>query len=397
MAACRRRVALFVVFGACLTPPTAGAQLEPPQPGGIPADFFGMNTPVAYRVTAEEPTAEDETLAGIADLGVGQARYAPVWAEVEPFPPDGESHLYLLDDVDARVAALARAGLRVYPVLAYGNRWATGDSESGWMKPPLRRHVGDFAAYGAEIVERYGTRGDFWIEHPELPFLPAQTVEVWNEPNLSSFWGDGKPNPARYGRIFLATARAIRAVNPETKLVFGSLSPGLGRRNIRAVPYLRAVLERAPKVARFVTHVGFHPYGRDFTEAARRLRRIRRFLDRHRLRRAAIEISEDGMTTSNDAARAEYLEAMVTRLPDSGCRISHYSIHTWQTAEADPANEEHWYGIANADGALKPSGETFRHWVRTMRGMEPPPYSETQYTGLRRESRICRSRAPRAG
>jgi hypothetical protein len=354
-----------------------------------------MNTPVAYRVTAEDPTVEDETLAGIADLGVGQARYAPVWAEVEPFPPDAGNHLYLLDDVDARVAALARAGLRFYPVLAYGNRWATGDSESGWMKPPLRRHVGDFAAYGAAIVARYGTRGDFWSEHPELPFLPAQTVEVWNEPNLSSFWGDGKPNPARYGRMFLATARAIRAVNPETKLVFGSLSPGLGRRDVRAIPYLRAVLERVPKVTPFVTHVGFHPYGRHFTEAARRLRRIRGFLDHHHLRRAAIEISEDGMTTSNDAARAEYLAMMVSGLPHSGCRISHYSIHTWQTPESDPAEDEDWYGIANADGALKPSGQAFRHSVRTMRGLEQDPYGESQYAELRRESRICRREAPR--
>ncbi len=354
-----------------------------------------MNTPILYQVTADKPTAADATLAGIADLGVGQARYAPVWAEVEPFPPEAGAHYYRFDNMDARVAALARAGLRFYPVLAYGNRWATGDIETGWMKPPLRRHIGDFAAYGAAIVARYGTNGHFWSEHPDLPYLPAQTVEVWNEPNLSAFWGGGKPSPGRYGRIYLATARAIRALNPETSLVFGSLSPGLGDNDLRAIPYLRTLLERVPKVTRFVTRVGFHPYGNTFDEAAWRLRRIRQFLNRHHLRRAAIEISEDGMTTSDDAARAEYLGMMVSSLPSSGCRISHYSIHTWQTAESDPADEEDWYGIADAEGDLKPSGEAFQHWVRTMRGLEPDPYSESPPVELRHGGQICGVDAPR--
>jgi hypothetical protein len=385
----------FVFLVVLLASPTAGAQSEPPSPGGLPADFFGMNTPVLYQVTADDPTVADATLAAIAGLGVGQARYAPVWAEVEPFPPESGAHYYRFDNMDARVAALARAGLRFYPVLAYGNRWATGDIETGWMKPPLRRHIGDFAAYGSAIVARYGTHGHFWSEHPEVPYLPAQTVEVWNEPNLSAFWGDGKPNPARYGRMYLATARAIRSLNPETSLVFGSLSPGLGDNDLRAIPYLRAVLERVPKVTRFVSRVGFHPYGSSFEEAARRLRRIRRFLNRHKLRRAAIEISEDGMTTPDDPARAEYLRMMVSSVPNSGCRISHYSIHTWQTAESNPADEEDWYGIANADGALKPSGQAFQHSVRTMRGLEQEPYAESPYTELRRGSQICRVSAPR--
>ena len=51
---------------------------------------------------------------------------------------------------------------------------------------------------------------------------------------------------------------------------------------------------------------------------------------------------------------------------------------------------EDWYGIANADGGLKASGQAFRFWVRTMRGLEQAPAAESPYGELRRAERICR-------
>jgi hypothetical protein len=331
------------------------------------ADFFGINSIYLGAVTGPEAPAARIATRAVGGIGVGQARYTPAWAEIEPHPPrfNAETHSYNWDYTDARVVILAQHGLRFYPVLAYGTRWATTDdplSPGTWLAPPTDAHLDDFAAYSAALAGRYGEGGSFWKSHPELPYLPATTFEIWNEPNLGRFWADD-PDPAYYARLFLTTRRALGRAQPHARIVTGGLTP------IGAIGYVDGMLAAEPEIKGVLTHVGFHLYGDDFKHATRRLRGFRHALDQLGLGDVKIEVTEDGMATTSDPVRATYLRRMAAAVPRSGCRISHYSVHTWITAEQNAADPEDWYGIGNLDGTLKPSGRSFSRAVLRARGL----------------------------
>ena len=69
-------------------------------------------------------------------------------------------------------AGLFRRGVRVVPPRTAETRTAFGD-------------------FAAAAVRRYGPGGSFWDQHRALPYRPIETWQLWNEPNLSSFYRPG--------------------------------------------------------------------------------------------------------------------------------------------------------------------------------------------------------------
>ena len=61
----------------------------------------------------------------------------------------------------------------------------------------------------AALVQRYGSGGTYWPDHPDVPRLPVIDFEVWNEPNFAAFWCP-RPQPARYAKLLLE----LRSGNP---------------------------------------------------------------------------------------------------------------------------------------------------------------------------------------
>jgi hypothetical protein len=82
-------------------------------------------------------------------------------------------------------------------------------------------------------VQRYGRGGTFWGAHPNLPYKPITTWEIWNEPNLKiNNPGGTSIQPRNYARFFVPTSRTItdaqnavrRAGEPnDTKILPGGL------------------------------------------------------------------------------------------------------------------------------------------------------------------------------
>jgi hypothetical protein len=317
--------------------------------------FFGINGTFVYdRVGAQD---RDGYAAGVAASGYGVVRVAVFWAEVEPDPPqDGTGHVYHWQTLDDRVSLLARHGLALYPILAYGTPWAEVGGP-GLHRPPGEVRIGAYAAFATAVAARYGPEGEFWRLHPELPYVPARSFEAWNEPNNVQFWGND-PDPTLYAKMLLAAQRAIDTVSPEARVVMAGLSGSShpGR-------YAKRVFRAEPELRRSIRYVGFHPYAVDARAGLRALAAFRRVLDHHGSRRMRIEITEDGMSTFSDARRRHYLVAMARAAKAGRYRISRYIVHTWVSAEADPADREDYYGIANADGSLKPSARALRRTI----------------------------------
>jgi hypothetical protein len=115
------------------------------------------------------------------------------------------------------------------------------------VTPPLPQPQGD-AAGGFEARAR-----------------PIQGYEIWNEPNLGSYWGtQGDTVSTSDAERFAKMVRGAFAVKHDRPVVLGGLSfphdDGWDSRRVGATPYINRVYNFFNEVPQFDA-IGIHPYG----------------------------------------------------------------------------------------------------------------------------------------
>lgn len=115
--------------------------------------------------------------------------------------------------LDAIVDSLVGLGLKPWMCLCYGNGLYGGGAEKVFGAvgvPPIftEEQRRAWAAYVTATVAHFRDRVAAW--------------EIWNEPDGEWCWKHG-PSGTEYGRFVIDTTTAIRAANPEAKIVAGSL------------------------------------------------------------------------------------------------------------------------------------------------------------------------------
>lgn len=98
------------------------------------------------------------------------------------------------------------AELHLTPILRLGTRF---DHDFGWWQAPLRNPDGSYTS----IARRYAQ----FIAQLDWP-TPDHYIIIGNEPNNGHEWG-GKPDPAAYARFLLDVAAAIRALDPDARIM----------------------------------------------------------------------------------------------------------------------------------------------------------------------------------
>lgn len=157
----------------------------------------------------------------MAASGVESVRTVFSWAAAEPTPGTTD-----FTTTDRLVANAARRRMRLLPVVIYTPDWAKADQVEN--APPASPHT--YAAFVGRLVARYGRRGSFWTEHPELPRRPVREWQLWNEPHVRAFWNypGGKTRPTAwvkpYGTMVRASARAIRRGDRKAKVVLAGMT-----------------------------------------------------------------------------------------------------------------------------------------------------------------------------
>jgi O-antigen ligase len=148
-------------------------------------------------------------------------------------------------DVDPLMNVLGRyAQLRLVAVL-------TDDPPT----PPA--HPEQFAAFARAFAERYGDQVDYY--------------QIWDEPNLATHWGGGPVNPSAYADLLARTARAIRAADPNARILLAGLAPTTetGSQNLSEVRYLERLYQMG--AAPYFDIVAAKPYGFDTGPGDRRV------------------------------------------------------------------------------------------------------------------------------
>lgn len=137
----------------------------------------------------------------MATAGATRVRLDINWAQVEATPGT-----YDWSVPDKTIGAATANGLTVLGLLSYAPSWAFNPNAPAGT-PPM--NVSRFADFAAAATARYGTVTDW---------------EIWNEPNLESFWGKA-PDVGEYSQLLDAAASAIRATSPNANVLTGGLAP----------------------------------------------------------------------------------------------------------------------------------------------------------------------------
>jgi hypothetical protein len=353
---------LVLVLGAC----TAAHAAVPPGFVGVYADdsYFGTSP---YR---------QAQMAAQRWLGVQTVRQPFEWFRVERTPGSFDWAAY-----DGYVADAARAGLNVLPVLVGPPKFRSSRpkrSRSKAMFPP--KSNADYARFVSSAVARYGPNGSFWSEHPEIPFVPIRSWQIWNEPNIRNFWRSG-PNPRRYVQLLRAGSRAVRALDPQAEVV----AAGLPNSKNLGIPFLHfaAGMYRAGAKGSFDT-LAIHPYARSAAGVVALTERARSLMN-HYHDHASLWITEFGWSTSGDASAfrvsrqgqaariAEAISALVAEQRD--LRLRGFVFFKWKDSIAPPnlGKGDPWplhAGLLSAKNNPKPG---FWAFGRSVAQLSQPP------------------------
>jgi len=168
--------------------PLDGPALRPLAGYGFQADLF---TPL-----------RDIALERAREAGFDWIKQRVRWSALEPA---GRGR-FTWDALDAVVAAVADAKLRLLLNVEHTPAWVLGDRAIGPPGDPL-----DLKDFLAALANRYRGR--------------VHAYELWNSANLSTAWGYGLLDAGDYVELLLAGYAGVKSGDPNAVVVGGALAP----------------------------------------------------------------------------------------------------------------------------------------------------------------------------
>lgn len=354
-------VVLIVALRSGGPPRTVPAQRAPA------TEQFGANVGRLFNDRVYTPAQIDAQLAALRATGATLARADALWEASEPSPPSAGVHHYDWSFDDAIAGSLAAHGLRWLPIIDYSATWAQSVAGQDHSPPAS---AADYAAYAAAVASRYGPGGSFWSAHPNLPPLPTDTYEIWNEPDNAAFWFPA-PDPAAYGELYLDARSAIASTQPGARVLIGGLT--------KPASFLPALLAAVPALRTRLDGVAIHPYGATPQAVLQNVRTARVAVVSLGLAGVPLYVTEFGWTTDPPGAldylpeslRPGYLERTIASLGHLDCGVAAAVVYAWVTPERDPANDQDWFGISPPGGGSSPDAAAFAAGLKAARSPAP--------------------------
>ncbi|MFW0871749.1 beta-xylosidase [Rhodococcoides corynebacterioides] len=213
---------------AAQTPADCIAASGSTQVGGSPGALFGG--------LSDADLARELDVA--RDAGMFAVRIDVDWSVVEPVRGARDWSV-----PDRMVDAITSRGMCVLGIVTYAPEWArvATAADEDYGRPADPRLFADFAGAAAE---RYRDRISLW--------------EVWNEPNLATYFRPA-PDPVVYALMLRGAYREITRSNPDAVVVSGGMAPGSAAAGgIPAVTFVLALYELG--AVRYADALNVHPF-----------------------------------------------------------------------------------------------------------------------------------------
>jgi hypothetical protein len=259
----------------------AAAMTLAPRAEALPASFWGV---------VPQTHIDAEQFERLERGGVESVRVTFDWAGLQPDPDEPIDWA----GADGPVERAVRAGIDVLPTVTGAPTWAVpqrrvpggGGAEAVAHLPASGKAASGWRNLLREAVLRYGPRGSFWSEHPELPRRPIRFWQIWNEPNFSFFLA--KPRAAEYGKLVKLSYGILHRTDPGARIVLAGLfgQPKNCKRQKRplnpcAADFLDEMYRKTPGIKNRFVGVALHPYSGFWQNLKPQVEEIRETLAEH--------------------------------------------------------------------------------------------------------------------
>ena len=327
---CSRRVLVVLTLGflACASVPPQWA------PGRVSSSLVGLCPDPG------DPTPQEWTT--YASWGVKWVRQGFFWSAVEP--QRGDWHWAW---TDRYVRRAEERGLKVLAVLDYSVPWF--------------QSLKDYLTYVRAVVQRYRGR--------------VAAYEIWNEPNLGTFWRGSRED---YLTMAKAALQVIREEDPHALTVVGALS--LVPQDWLDALQKSGLLQRAD-------FLSIHAYGIDAEASLQETDQALAFLKQHH-DQAKLLVTEVGYPTGGWYPTAASPEVQAARLLQyyAGAAARGVGAVFWYTSRdqntnvGETWNSEAYFGLETAQGTDKPAVLAYTLLAQVLPGSEflaHGPWDET--------------------
>jgi hypothetical protein len=371
-------LALALCLLACLAlawsgPLTGSGTITPASAApSVPKYFFGF--------TPDFGTADDDALSAyykrIKRAGTRWVRFGVYWWYIEK-----SKGSYTWYSTDRFFAAAACSGLVALPMFIGSPQWASGRSST--IAPPKQAHFPEFKTMIRRVIARYGVRGSYWKEpHPcidgkgMVPDRPAHSWQIWNEPNVMTYYGNQQATARGYGKLLTAADSAINtSANPSADTVLGGLTGS------QASDFLRALYNAVPRLNRHVDVFDLHAYAKSPANSLRLLRELRQTANAHGARKKRLWVSEvawsscrqqghsypsrcrNNILARDEAGQRQFLKGVYHQLLDNAraLRLRRVAWYSWKDPklDRDTCNFCYGSGLFRRDGTRKPAWNAY--------------------------------------
>jgi hypothetical protein len=363
-------VCFAVVWSGPLTGPgtATSAAATPP----VPKYFYGF-TPDFGGTSDGELSSYYKR---IKRAGARWVRFGVYWWYIER-----SRGSYTWYSTDRFFAAAACSGLVALPMFLGSPRWASGRSST--IAPPKDANLPEFKRMIRRVIARYGTGGSYWNKPHKcidgkgmVPKRPPHSWQIWNEPNILTYYGNHEATVRGYGRLFVAADNAINtSANPDADTVMGGLTGS------RASAFLRDLYNQVPKLNSHVDVFDMHAYAKDPAGSLRLLRELRQTANNHGARKKRLWVSEvawssclqqgryypsrcrNNILAKNEEGQRKFLRGVYSVLLNHArdLRLRRVAWYSWKDPEAsrDTCNFCYGSGLFRRDGTRKPAWNAY--------------------------------------
>jgi hypothetical protein len=336
-------------------------------------------SPPAIAVDFGIHTQSFVTSSDTARMAAGGARTMRLlfhWGKVERAP----DYAYDWRGYDLFMENAAASGVKLLPIVAGTPRWAKHTDEA-W--PEGRRGLQHYRRFLKALVKRYGREGEFWRQHPSLPYLPMTAYQVWNEPNLKYFSPGGRTDARDYAELLKVSDRVIGQKDPKAKIVLAGMPEHHGLPT-PFKPFLRRLFKQ-PGIQKIADVVAIHPYGSTSEKVLEgALPRMLRAVRAAAGRKQEIWITELGWATGGNTRpvftkstneHAWHLYQAMRGIESIGAQhnIERAIVFSWRdrVPQSPTGAWQSQTGLFYKDGTKKPAWDAFAHVTGGVPGDAP--------------------------
>jgi hypothetical protein len=373
---------VVTVVATLMAPGLAAARSRPPGTP-VPRGFVGVNID-GPMVIPQDRVSLPAQFGLMRSNGVQSVRATFAWADAQPYAswsevPAGQAGAFVTGAggiptnfaaLDQIVAAAAGSGMTVLPTVMFSPIWDAGpQTASGLARPRDNQPYGRFLT---TLIGRYGPRGSFWGQHPELPRRPIRMWEIWNEPDLSYYWAT-QPFVRSYLALLRVARSAVKRADPGAQVVLGALPNASWR--------ILAKIYRVRGARGLFDLVDIHAYTRRASDVTTILAFVRGTMNSAGDRNKPMILGETGWMSSlhqtshifdfetTEAGQAHNTQVLLPLLAAKrqSLRLRGFYWYTWMGDEyqgADPFNFSGLLAFQNGQVRAKPALAAFGQTAR---------------------------------